>query len=67
MTYFFQQLRGDKGVLALGHWRDGHCGEDHPGTWRFLLKVIRNSIGRIPAGELEENVRTNSTWTLPVG
>ena len=68
----FQQVkyvrqRGDNGLLALTHWRDGHCGEDHPGTWRFLLKVIGDCIGPVPAGDLEKKVRTNSNWTLPVG
>ena len=30
VDYFFRMKRGDNGVLALSHWRDGHCGEDHP-------------------------------------
>ena len=69
MDYFYRQLRGDKGVLALRHWRDGHCGEHHPGTWRFLLKVIGDNvdIGPVPAGDLEKEVITKSNWTLPVG
>ena len=67
VDYFYRQLRGDKGVLALRHWRDGHCGEDHPGTWRFLLKVIGDSIGPVPAEDLEKEVSNNSNWTLPVG
>ena len=67
VNYFYRQLRGDKGVLALRHWRDGHCGEDHPGTWRFLLKVIGDSIGPIPAEDLAKEVITNGNYTLPVG
>ena len=65
--YFYCMKQRDNGVLALRHWRDGHCGEDHPGTWRFLLKVIGDSIGPVPAGDLEKEVPTNSNWTLPVG
>ena len=67
VDYFYHQLRGDKGVLTLRHWRDGHCGEDHPGTWRFLLKVIGENIGPNPAGDLEKKVLNSSNWTLPVG
>ena len=67
VDYFCRQLRGDKGVLALRHWRDGHCGEDQPGTWRFLLKVIGDNIGPVPAADLEKRVSHNSNWTLPVG
>ena len=67
VDYFYRMLTKNKGVLALGHWRDGHCGEDHPGTWRFLLKVIGDSIGPVPAGDLEKKVSNNSNWTLPVG
>ena len=67
MDYFYRQLRGDKGVLALRHWRDGHCGEDHPGTWGVLLKVIGDCIGPVPAGHLEKEVPTNNNWTLAVG
>ena len=67
MDYFYRMKRGDNGVLALRHWRDGHCGEHHPGTWRFLLKVIGDSIGPVPAEDLEKEVHTNSNWTLPVG
>ena len=67
VDYFYRMKRGDNGVLALRHWRDGHCGEDYPGTWRFLLKIIGDSIGPVPAGDLEKKVPTNSKWTLPVG
>ena len=67
VDYFYHMKRGDNGVLALRHWRDGHCGEDHPGTWRFLLKVIGECIGPVPAGDLEKEVPTKSNWTLPVG
>ena len=63
VDYFYRMKRGDNGVLALRHWRDGHCGEDHPGTWRFLLKVIKDSIGPVPAGDLEKKVPTNCKWT----
>ena len=65
--FFFCMKQRDNGVLALRHWRDGHCGDHHPGTWRFLLKVIGGSIGPNRAGNLEKEVPTNSNWTLPVG
>ena len=62
--------RGDNGVLALTHWRDGHCGEDHPGTWRFLLEVIGSikgsDTGPNVAGDLEKEIFANSKWTLQV-
>ena len=66
VNYFYRMKRGDNGVLVLRHWRDGHCGEDYPGTWRFLLKVIGDSIGPVPAGDLEKEVPANSKWILPV-
>ena len=64
--YFYCMKQRDNGVLALRHWRNGHCGEDHPGTWGFLLKVIGECIGPVPAGDLEKEVITNGNWTLPV-
>ena len=60
-------MRQSDNRLALRHWRDGHCGEDHPGTWRFLLKVIGDNKGPVPADKLEKEVSHNSNWTLPVG
>ena len=66
VDFFYSMKRGDNGVLALRHWRDGHGGEDYPGTWRFLLKVIGDSIGPNRAADLKNKVFNNSKWTQQV-
>ena len=68
VEYFHCMKRGDNGVLALRHWRDGHCGEDYPGTWRAFLKVMEDSkhLGPNLASKLERKISDHSKWTLVV-
>ena len=70
VDYFYRMKRGDNGLLALTHWRDGHCGDNYPGTWGFLLEVIGSikgpDTGPNVAGDLKKEVIANRKWTLPV-
>ena len=62
--YHEQQQEAFRGLLALKHWRDGQCGSSHPGTWRFLLEVMKDRLGPVVADELRAKVAANKTWTL---
>ena len=62
--YQEQQQEAFRGLLALKHWRDGRCGSSYPGTWRFLLNVMKDDLGPVVADELRAKVAANKTWTL---
>ena len=62
--YQEQQQEAFRGLLALKHWRDGRCGSSYPGTWRFLLDVMKDDLGPVVADELRAKVVANKTWTL---
>ena len=62
--YHEQQQEAFRGLLALKHWRDGRCGSSYPGTWRFLLDVMKDDLGPVIADKLRAEVAANKTWTL---
>ena len=61
--YQGQQQEAFRGLLALKHWRDGRCGSSYPGTWRFLLDVMKDDLGHVVADKLRAKVAANKTWT----
>ena len=61
--YHEQQQEAFRGLLALKHWRDRRCGSSYPGTWRFLLDVMKDDLGPVVADELRAKVAANKTWT----
>ena len=65
VTYFHQEIpqQNHRGMLALNHWRNGHCGPSYPNTWRFLLKVINDTQGYNVADDLEKKLAANENWT----
>ena len=63
-THILQESR--RGMIALTHWRDGHCGESHPSTWRFLLDKLKSvpNVGPRGVEKLKKKVAANKEWTL---
>ena len=56
--------QGDMGgLLALKHWRDGKCGSGYPGTWKFLIGVIKDCLGPNVAEDLKKKVIAKKMWT----
>ena len=50
------------GLLALQHWRDGHC-DGYGSTWKILLGVIKDQAPtRFP--RVEQKVAENKNWTI---
>ena len=62
--YHEQQQEALRGLLAMKHWRDGRCGSSYPGTWKFLLDVIKNCLGPVVADELRDKITANKPWTI---
>ena len=60
--YQEQPQESTRGLLALQYWRDGRCGSDYPGTWRFLLDTIKDCLGPKVAMDLKTKVVANKTW-----
>ena len=62
--YLEQQQEALRGLQALKHWRDGRCGSSYPGTWKFLLEVIKDCLGPNVAETLRAKITANKLWTL---
>ena len=63
---YYQELPQEnmRGLLALQYWRDGLCGSSYPGTWKFLLTVIEDKLGRNVADNLQTKITANRAWIL---
>ena len=62
--YLEQQQEALRGLLALKHWRDGRSGSSYPGTWKFLLDVIKDRLGPVVADKLRDKITANEPWTI---
>ena len=54
------------GMMCLSKWRNGQSGEGFPNTWRFLLKIIKESgtFGPFVAETIEEKASSERSWSV---
>ena len=68
VKFLNQQIQqpGLRGLLALNHWKKGHCGDSYPTTWGHLLDAIAQcpEYGPTVANELKEKLAADSVCEL---